>query len=111
MIEIERESFVYERFKNFQQCQVMMRADGHMGSRKSRKTRSFLANVSPSDQPGHEGGLADNCLQTLEAPAKSLNVDKIKKQLQAAEKAHEANAKNITFYVQNFRQVKGMLIH
>jgi len=45
------------------------------------------------DQPGHEGDLADNRLPTLAAPATRLNVDTIKKQLQAAEKVHEANAK------------------
>ena len=92
MSEIEWESFVYERFENFRQRQIMMRADGDKGSR-SRKARASLANVSPSDQPGHEGDLADNRLPTLAAPATNLNVDTIKKQLQAAEKAHQANAK------------------
>jgi hypothetical protein len=63
------------------------------------------------DQPGHEGDLADNRLPTLAAPATSLNVATIKKQLQAAEKVHEANAKNITAFVQNFGQVKRTLMH
>ena len=71
----------------------MMRADGDKGSLISRKARASLANVSPSDQPGHKGDLADNRLPTLAAPATSLNVDTNKKQLQATEQVHEANAK------------------
>ena len=106
MSEIERESFVYERFDSFQQRQIMMRADGDKGSRKSRKARASLANVSPSDQPGHEGDLADNRLPTLAAPATRLNVDTIKKQLQAAEKVHEANAKKYNRLRAKFRASK-----
>jgi hypothetical protein len=36
-----------------------------MESQKSRKARASLANVSPSDQPGHEGDQADNRQPTL----------------------------------------------
>jgi hypothetical protein len=75
------------------------------------KDRASLANVSPTDQPGHGGDLADNHPPTLAAPATILNFDKIKKRLQAAEKANEANSKNTTLCMQNSVQVKGMLIH
>ncbi len=81
------------------------------GQATQSKDRASLANVSPTDQPGHGGDLADNHPPTLVTPATILNVDKIKKRLQAAEKANEANAKNTTLCMQNFAQVKGMSIH
>jgi hypothetical protein len=81
MSDIERENFVYERFKKFQQGQIMKRADQYMRSGNESKDRASLADVNPTDQPGHGGDLADNHLPTLAAPAKILNVDKIKKKL------------------------------
>jgi hypothetical protein len=81
------------------------------GQATQSKDRASLANVSPMDQPGHGGDLADNHPPTLAAPATILNFDKIKKRLQAAEKANEANAKNTTLCTQNSAQVKGMSIH
>ncbi len=60
MSEIERENFVYERFKKFQQGQIMKRADGYERSGNASKDKASLANVSPTDQPGHGGDLADN---------------------------------------------------
>jgi hypothetical protein len=106
MSEIERENFVYERFEKFQQGQIMKRADGYERSGNASKDKASLANVSPTDQPGHGGDLADNHLPTLAAPATILNVDKIKKQLQAAEKAHEANAKKYNRVRAKFRASK-----
>jgi hypothetical protein len=81
----------------------MKRADGYKRSGNASKDRASLANVSPTDQPCHVGDLADNHLPTLAAPATILNVDKIQKRFHAAEKAHKC--------MQNFAQVKGMLIH